>query len=115
MEEVLTEYPDSVKMVITTINDETMQAVIDVLRETGRFDRSRQVLVTHGCDKIGRRLIREGLVDGAVAHFPETYGEFILPAACSLLLGEPVPPYLYIQNRIVTAENIDDYYPREDR
>ncbi|HEY9595957.1 MAG TPA: substrate-binding domain-containing protein, partial [Spirochaetia bacterium] len=111
MDAVLSRHPGARNMVVTTINHECMQGVIDSLRSAGRFDPGRLILVSYGCDDIGRRQIRDGEVDGSVAFFPERYGEYILPAVCALLEAQPLPPYIYIDTELITADNVREYYP----
>jgi hypothetical protein len=51
------------------------------------------------------------LSDAGVVFFLEKYGEYLVPAACALLERSPIPSHLYIENAIITKENIDQVYP----
>ena len=113
MDDVLAAHPKAKKMVITSINEQTMAGVIASLQNAGRWSAEDTIIVTQGCDALGRTQIREGLTDGAVAYFPEKYGEYIIPAVCAILQGQPVPPYIYIDNVVITKDNIDKYYPKK--
>ena len=66
-----------------------------------------------GCDEIGQVQIRQGLTDAAVAFFPDRYGEYVVPAVCAILTGHPVPPYIFVENEVITKENIDRWYPKK--
>ena len=48
-----------------------------------------------------------------IAFFPEHYGEYIIPAVAAVLKGQPIPPYLYVDNVVITKDNIDKYYPKK--
>ncbi len=113
MERVLAAHPQARSLAVTTVNHECMAGVIESLRAAGRWDPDRLVLVSHGCDRIGRAQLREGLVDGSIAYFPERYGRYLLPAALALLESQPLPPYIYVDVQAVTRENLPAFYPDE--
>ena len=113
MERVLAAYPRARNLAVTTVNHECMAGVIGSLRAAGRWDPGRLVLVSHGCDRIGRAQLRGGLVDGSVAYFPERYGRYLLPAALALLEAQPLPPYIYVDVRAVTPGSLAACYPQE--
>ena len=111
MESVLDIYPDAVKIAVTSVNEETMSGVIAALQDADRWNKDDIIVVTLGVDDLGKLQIRRGLSDAGVAFFPEKYGEYLIPAACAILEGAPVPSHLYVENEIITLENIDQYYP----
>lgn len=113
MKEVLGTYPDAKKIAVTSINEETMAGVIVALQEVGRWYRENLIVITLGVDDLGKSQIREGLSDAGVAFFPEKYGEYLIPAACAVLEGAPVPSHMYVENEIITKENIDQIYPQK--
>jgi ribose transport system substrate-binding protein len=43
---------------------------------------------------------------GAVAYFPERYGARILPIVLECLNGQPVPPALYLEHRLILREGL---------
>ena len=88
-----------------------MAGLIASLQNTGRWNQDNCIVITLGGDELGQSQIRDGLSDGGVAFFPEKYGEYIVPAICAMMQGEPVPPYIFVENVIITKENIDEYYP----
>ena len=89
----------------------TMAGVIAALQEAERWNREDLIVITLGVDDLGKTQIREGVSDAGVAFFPEKYGEYIIPAACAILEGAPVPSHMYIENEIITKDNIDRFYP----
>lgn len=112
MEDVLKTNPDAKKIAVTSVNEETMAGVITALQEVDRWDRENLIVITLGVDDLGKSQIREGLSDAGIAFFPEKYGEYLIPAACAILEGAPVPSHMYVENEIITKENIDQFYPQ---
>lgn len=55
----------------------------------------------------GSRLI------GSVAFFPEKYGENLIALALSILNRRNVPPAVYTKHTLITAQNVDYYYPND--
>jgi len=113
MDDVLAAHPNAKKIALTSINEQTMAGAIASLQTAGRWDADDTIIITLGCDELGQSQLREGLTDAAIAFFPEKYGEYVIPAVCAILQGEPVPPYIYVENEVITRENIDQYYPKK--
>ena len=111
MDDVLGAYPDAKKIAVTSLNEETMAGVIAALQGAGRWNPEDRIIITLGVDDLGKLQIRKGLSDAGVAFFPEKYGEDLIPAACAILGGAPVPSHMYVENAIITKENIDQVYP----
>lgn len=55
----------------------------------------------------GSRLI------GSVAFFPEKYGKGLIPLALDILDKKIVPPAVYTKHKLITAQNVDHYYPND--
>jgi ABC-type sugar transport system substrate-binding protein len=36
-----------------------------------------------------------------------------VPAVCAILDGQAVPPWIYVENEVITKANIDKYYPKK--
>lgn len=51
---------------------------------------------------------------GSVAFFPETYGEHIFPLALAMLQQKPVPPAVYVKHALITANNVNRFYPTDE-
>ena len=111
MTDVLSKIPDAEFVAMTSINEETMSGCLAAIETAGRWDPEKWFIITMGCDDVGKQQIRDGMIDGAVAFFPERYGEYLVPAAVSLMKGEAVPPFMYVENEIITLDNIDEWYP----
>ncbi len=111
MDEVLAAHPDAKKIAMTSLNEETMAGAIVALQSAGRWNPEDLIVITLGVDELGKLQIRKGLSDAGVAFFPEKYGEYLIPAACAILEGAPVPSHMYVENAIITKDNIDQFYP----
>ena len=111
MDDILASYPNSTRFAITSLNEETMSGVIVSLQSAGRWDPENIIIITLGVDNLGKLQIRKGWSDAGVTFFPEKYGEYIIPAACAILQGAPVPSHMYVENLVITKENIDEFYP----
>jgi ribose transport system substrate-binding protein len=48
-----------------------------------------------------------------VAYFPERYGEGLIRLALDLLSSRPVPPAVFTDHTLITAQNVDHYYPND--
>lgn len=111
MDAVLTAYPRARRIALTSLNEETMAGAIVAMQSARRWNRPDVIVITLGVDDLGKLQIRKGLSDAGVAFFPEKYGEYLIPAACAMLKGAPVPSHMYVENVIITRENIDQFYP----
>jgi ribose transport system substrate-binding protein len=113
MDDVLAAHPKAKKIAVTSINEQTMSGIIAAIQGAGRWNTDDIIVVTLGIDDLGKSQIREGLSDGGVAFFPERYGEYVVSAAAAILQGEAVPPWIYVENEIINADNIDKWYPKK--
>jgi ribose transport system substrate-binding protein len=111
MTDVLSKIPNAKTIAMTSINEETMSGCLAAIQTAGRWDPANWFIITMGCDDVGKQQIRDGLIDGAVAFFPERYGEYLVPASVALMNGQVVPPFMYVENVIITKDNIDEWYP----
>jgi ribose transport system substrate-binding protein len=54
---------------------------------------------------------RNPMLIGAVDYFPQNYGADVIPLAVSILQGQPIPPAIYTDHVLLTADNIHQIYP----
>jgi ribose transport system substrate-binding protein len=113
MDDVLAAHPEAVKIAVTSFNEQIMAGCIASMKGNGRWDPDNKIIVTMGVDQLGQSLIRDGLSDAGVAFFPEYYGEYIVPVVAAILTGNPVPPAIFVQNEVITGDNIDRWYPKQ--
>ncbi len=113
MTDVLSKIPNAKVIALTSINEQTMSGIISAIQTAGRWDPANWIIITQGCDEVGQQQLRDGLTDGAVAYFPEHYGEYLIPASVAFMNGQTVPPFLYVENQVITMDNIDQFYPKQ--
>jgi len=110
--DILAKYPNAKTFIFFSGNDQTMagaQAAADI---AGRWNPDNWLMCSQGVDEQGMQLLKDGIVDGDAAYFPEKYGEYCVPGALAYMHGNSVPPYLYIENAIITPDNLNEYYPQ---
>jgi len=98
----------SERLLIAAGNDNCARGAIRAIREAGREPSTAIMAQGWGPDealeaelgKAGSPLI------GAVAYFPEKYGARILPIILQCLNGQPVPPALYVEHKLILREGL---------
>lgn len=113
MTDVLAKNPDAKTFVMTSINEQTMSGVIAAVQTAGRWDPEKFIIITQGCDETGQQQLRDGLTDASIAYFPEKYGEYLIPGAVALMQGQPIPAFMYVENQVITKDNVDKFYPKK--
>lgn len=109
--DILAAYPKDENIMVFCLNDQTSAGVQAAADIAGRWDPKKWMLMSQGLDELGMQLLRDGIIDGDSAYFPEKYGEYLIPGALAHMYGNPVPAYMFIENVIVTLDNINEYYP----
>jgi ribose transport system substrate-binding protein len=99
----LTEHPESKRVLIAAANDTSALGAVDAARQ---LKRQRHLLV------VGQDAIEEMLAEmrrpatpvvATVSHNAEQYGKRLVHLGLSLLRGEHVTPYNYVEHTIVTS------------
>lgn len=92
------------RIAVLGVNDEVALGAQAAFEEAGQEDRI--LIVSFGADQIAAKdmLRPASRLVGAVASFPERYGELILSVAMDLLRGKPVPPAVYTNHIWVLPE-----------
>ena len=49
----------------------------------------------------------------SVAYFPERYGEDLIRLALDILARRPAPPAVFVRHQVITADNVDHFYPND--
>jgi ribose transport system substrate-binding protein len=99
---ILSAYPDARNIIIACANDQTLAGSHAALEIANRWEPDNILMVSQGVDGLGIQLLRNGIVDGDLAYFPERYGWYLVPAALALMYGNPIPSHIYIENEIIT-------------
>jgi ribose transport system substrate-binding protein len=113
MTDTLTAHPDDV-MVLLAMNDEAGVGALQAIKAAGRT--ADAVLVMLGADQLGRDAMRndtEGVLVAMVDFNPWAEGWNWVEAAIAVAEGEEFAPYDI--KRVVTRENIDEYFPEDQQ
>jgi len=111
--DILTALPNAKNiLVVAPAGDPMAVAVFNAGKAAGR---EKEIwMSSQGADGTTRPFIRESSQwVGAVAYFPERYGELVLPAAIKLAKSESVSTQDLMVHDFVTIDNIDSFYPNE--
>jgi ABC-type sugar transport system substrate-binding protein len=109
---VLAKYPDAKHIVVSCVNDQTIRGAISAVQAVGTVKRENVILVAQGLDASGVDMLRKGEIDGDLAYFPEHYGWYTVSAILAMMQKQPVPPYMFVENVMVTPETVNKWYPR---
>jgi len=108
---ILAKHPDAKIAVISCVNDETMRGAISAVQAAGNLTRANTLYVAQGCDTSGIEMLRKKEIDGDLAYFPEHYGWYCISGIVAMMQGQPVPAYMFIENVMVTPDNVAKWYP----
>lgn len=108
---LLRSLPRETKLLVAAINDPSAVGAVRALEEAGWA--AQAAVVGHNATREARTELRKknSCLIGSVGYFPEKYGEKIIPLVLKILEGAPVPPAVYVEHRLITAENLELYYP----
>ncbi|MCL5745983.1 MAG: substrate-binding domain-containing protein [Acidobacteria bacterium] len=99
------------RILVGAMNDPSAIGALRAFEEAGRAS---------SCAVVGQNAAVEGRAElrrpntrfiASVAYFPERYGNAIISLAIDILQGRPVPPAMFAGNKLLTAANVDQYYP----
>lgn len=113
MKEILDyEIPDIDNIVLFSILYDGLDFALSKASEIEGFNSDKWIVLTFDTyNEDVRQRIRNGIIDATLYNFPERWGDYIVPAAVSLLNKEPIPKYIsIIEKEIITKENINDFF-----
>ena len=100
------------RIAVVSLNDDMGLAALAAARELGIED--MVVYASQGADATIHQEIRANpQYIGSTGYFPETYGNYVIPAILAMIAGDPVPDPLYVNHIFVSADNIDQFYPAD--
>ena len=100
------------RIAVVSLNDDMGLAALAAARELGIED--SVVYASQGADATIHQEIRSNpQYIGSTGYFPETYGNYVIPAILAMIAGDPVPDPLYVNHIFVSADNIDQFYPAD--
>ena len=109
---ILAKHPNAKNVVIQCLNDQTTRGALSAVQAAGTLQRQNIIFVSTGVDTSGIEMLRNKEIDGDLAYFPEHYGWYAVSAAAAMLQGQPVPPYMFIENTMITPDNVGKWYPK---
>ncbi len=99
------------RIVVLATND---TQALSAVGAAAHFNRDREVLIlSHGGVAPARQeLGRKGSsLWGTIAHFPESFGDRVIPAALQILAGQKVPSNHVLRHAVLTQKNLSQHYP----
>ena len=100
------------RVLIGGINDSSALGALRAFEESGRT--SGVAVMGQNASPEGRdELRRSSRFIGSVAYFPEKYGPGLLKLATDLLTFKATPPAVFVAHQLLTAKNVDHYYPND--
>ncbi len=115
MRRVLEAFPRERRIAVLCYNDAN---ALGALQAAEGLDRADHVaILSQGGVADVRAALRKARSPmwSAVAHFPERFGERLMPHVLHVLRGEPTPPVIYTEHVLLTKSNLDRYYPQPGR
>jgi ribose transport system substrate-binding protein len=111
MHELLAGHPRARRIAVLCYNGLNAIGALRAVEECGR---AGDVLIVSqgGVAEVREAIRRRGSpLWGAVAHFPERFGERLIPIVRAILRGEPAPQTTYTEHVLLTRANMRRYYP----
>jgi len=108
-------------LLIAAANDNCACGAIRAVREAGREPFTAIMAQGWGPDGALDAELRkaDSPLIGAVAYFPEKYGSKILPIVLQSLNGQPIPPAVYIEHKLISRGEVltraGEYSPAESK
>lgn len=101
-------------ILIGALNDPSCLGALYAFEEAGR--ESHCLAVGHNASIEARREMRRAgsRLVGSVGFFPERYGEAVISLALDQVKGKEIPPATFAKHRIITAANVDTFYPHDN-
>jgi ribose transport system substrate-binding protein len=101
------------RILLGAVNDPCALGALRAFEEAA-WDDPYAVMGQGGAIEARRELRRRGThLIGTVGFFPETYGESIMRIADNLLNDRAKPSAVFTKHQLITAANVDRYYPND--
>ncbi len=100
-------------VLVGAINDASAIGALRAFQEAGRAEAC--AIMGQNASPEGRIELREAATRliGSVAFFPERYGEELIKVTLDILNRRHVPPAVFVKHQLVTAANVDHFYPND--
>jgi ribose transport system substrate-binding protein len=101
------------RVVVAAINDPSAIGAIRAFEEAGRAENCA-VLGQNASIEARAEMRRPGSrLIGSVAYFPEKYGDGLIRLALEMIHKKHTPPAVFIDHRMLTPNNVDQFYPND--
>src|SRR5688572_8598212 len=100
-------------VLVGAANDPSALGAVRAFQETGR--EATCAVVGQNAEPDARQELRSARTPlvASVAYFPERYGLGLVRLALDILSKKAVPPAVFTRHQIITAENVDHFYPND--
>jgi ribose transport system substrate-binding protein len=100
-------------VIVGAANDPSALGAVRAFQEAGRADAC--AVVGQNAEPDARAELREprSPLVASVAYFPEKYGEGLIRLALDILAQRRVPPAVFVNHELITADNVDHVYPND--
>jgi ribose transport system substrate-binding protein len=100
-------------VLIGAANDPSALGAARAFQEAGRA--TTCAIVGQNAEPDARTELRQPRTPlvASVGFFPERYGDSLMRLALDLLEHRPVPPAAFMRHQLITAENVDHFYPND--
>src|SRR5688572_24206695 len=100
-------------VLVGAANDPSALGAVRAFQETGR--EATCAVVGQNAEPDARQELRSTRTPlvASVAYFPERYGSGLVRLALDILSKKAVPPAVFTRHQIITAENVDHFYPND--
>ena len=100
-------------VLVGAANDPSALGAVRAFQETGR--EATCAVVGQNAEPDARQELRSARTPlvASVAYFPERYGSGLVRLALDILSRKAVPPAVFTRHQIITAENVDHFYPND--
>ena len=100
-------------VLVGAANDPSALGAVRAFQETGR--EATCAVVGQNAEPDARQELRSPRTPlvASVAYFPERYGSGLVRLALDILSRKAVPPAIFTRHQIITAENVDHFYPND--
>jgi ribose transport system substrate-binding protein len=101
------------RILVGAVNDPSAIGALRAFQEAGRANDCAIVGQNAELEARAELRVADTRLVASVAYFPERYGQGLIRLALDILGGKAVPPALFTTHQIITAENVDHFYPND--
>jgi ribose transport system substrate-binding protein len=100
-------------VLVAAANDASALGAARAFEEAGRAEAC--AIVGQNAEPDARAELRRARTPlvASVGYFPELYGDALIKLSFDLLLKRQTPPAVFVRHHLVTAENVDHFYPND--